>query len=259
MDTKSNTKAGIFVVIGLSLFVVMLFAISGNSSFFNATYRLYVKMPEVRGIATGSVVQLVGVPVGNVEEITFNQKGDLVMVLLIESDYQERITEGSIAGLRTQGALGDKFVYIMPGDYGAPPLKDGDYITTEEGSDLFSALSEKGDQVEYLFEMLRDARDLIREIKGDGEIKDAIISLKQAAANLNQFTSDLNGNGSGKELRNTIERLNQIMAKIDNGNGSLGALINDPSLYKKLNDFLGGKDVSPIKSAIRDSIQEIEQ
>jgi len=215
-------------------------------------------MNDVRGLSQGSVVQLMGLPVGNVDEITFDKKGNLVLVLLINKKFQKRITEGSTAGLRTQGALGDKFVFVTPGPMTASPLKNGSYIETEIGGDLFTTLSERGDQLEYLFEIIKDTRDVMKDLKGDGELRVIIKELAIASKNLSQFSQDLNADQGGKDLNKSLKKLNQILAKIDNGSGSLGALINDPSLYNKLRVLLGEKNVSPIKSAIRDAIQESE-
>ena len=50
--------------------------------------------------------------------------------------------------------------------------------------------------------------------------------------------SDLRGKDN-KELKEAIQRLNNILGKIDRGEGSLGALINDPVVHERLTSLLG--------------------
>ena len=57
------------------------------------------------------------------------------------------ITENSRASVRTQGALGDKFVYIEPGDLSAKALKDGDFLTSDASGDILDMIAEKGQEL----------------------------------------------------------------------------------------------------------------
>ena len=57
-------------------------------------------------------------------------------------------------------------------------------------------------------------------------------------------------------------RLNSILAKIDTGEGTLGLLLNDPTLYEDLKRLLGGAQRSAVvRTLIRMSAgdKEVEQ
>ncbi len=58
-------KVGLAVGIGLFLFIVTLFLLGGDS-LFRSTYFLKVRFDSVQGLGPGSVVQVLGIPVGNV-------------------------------------------------------------------------------------------------------------------------------------------------------------------------------------------------
>lgn len=60
------------------------------------------------------------------------------------------------------------------------------------------------------------------------QIDSALASLEQSMQNFEQVTS---------ELETTNKRLNSILIKIDEGEGSLGMMINDPSLYNNLDSL----------------------
>ena len=100
--------------------------LGGDKFFFSRTYHLKIHMPQVQGLGKGSVVSLSGVPVGNVERIEFVPGSSEVEVnITVQKSAQRKITEGSLASIKTQGALGDKYVYIEPGPITGAPIKDG--------------------------------------------------------------------------------------------------------------------------------------
>ena len=52
-------------------------------------------------------------------------------------------------------------------------------------------------------------------------------------------------------------RLNSILAKVDRGEGTLGLLLNDPTLYEDLKRLIGGAERSAlVRSLIRMSSDE---
>ncbi|MCB0348751.1 MAG: MCE family protein [Bdellovibrionales bacterium] len=259
MATGAEKKVGMFVIIGFIALVVVVFVIGGNRSLFSSTYELKVYFKQVQGISKGSVVQLVGLPIGNVSRIEFQDDSyQLAVIMEINTKFKDRITAGSTAGVRTQGALGDKFIFITPGPQENEPIANNGVLDPEQGGDLFSTLSEKGSNISEIFEIITGLKNMVKDLNGNNEMKDIITNLKSTTQELKTFTNDLNTNRSGQEIRQTISKLHQIIAKIENGSGTLGAIINDPTLYKKLQQLAGPQNVSPIKSAIRESIKETE-
>src|SRR5262245_48778458 len=111
------------------MFCVSVILLGGDKFFLKTTYELKVRLPQVQGLGRGSVVSVVGVPVGNVRDIQFIPGSTDVDVLVsLEASVYDRITEGSKATVKTQGALGDKYIYIDPGPLGGKPLKPGSVI-----------------------------------------------------------------------------------------------------------------------------------
>lgn len=268
MDTKHHEKrVGAFLLGGLVIILFSIFVIGKNRSIFSSTYELKVAFDQVQGISPGSVVQLIGVNVGNVKRIEFTKDNSaLVVVLEIEKSFQDRITEGSKAGVRTQGALGDKFVYITPGPSTGAPMKEEAYLTTESGGDLFSTISEKSQEINSIFEIIHDLRQMLKDINGNGEMKTVVQNLKNTSEKLSStadaaevFMKESTRNQSGKELRESVSKLNAILTKIDDGTGTLGALINDPALYQSLSRVVGSPQQSSLKNVVRESIRKAEE
>jgi outer membrane protein OmpA-like peptidoglycan-associated protein len=96
----------------------------------------------------------------------------------------------SVAAIKTEGLIGDKFVEVSFGSDKAPAIQNGDTIASEAPVDI-SNLVKKTDQI--------------------------LDSAKSAV-------SDLDG---------TAANLKSISAKVDQGKGTVGALINDKTIYAK--------------------------
>ena len=76
--------------------------------------------------------------------------------------------------------------------------------------------------------------------------------LASAAARLNQDLENL-------QLKAAVTNLNSILEKINNGQGTLGALVNDPSLYDDAKALVGGTNRSRIvRNMVRQTIQKNE-
>lgn len=260
----AELKVGIGVTIGLILFIVTIFLLGGNRSLFSSTYILKAPFEKIDGLSPGSVVRLSGYEVGNVSEIQFSEQDSVLMVYLkIYKDYQNKITTNSIAGLRTQGALGDKYVYISPGEPGGTPLKHEDTLLVEASGDLISTLTQRGEELAKIFDILNELSVFAKTLNKDGRSDKMMNNLVSASNHMNvameKFNlalSDLRGEDQ-KNLKKISKNLASILEKIDNGSGTLGGLINDPTIHDKIREFVGGpKRNDYMKSVIQKTVSE---
>lgn len=255
-------KVGLMVGAGLALFMISTLLLGGGKKFFTSTYHLKVRFDSVTGVAPGSVVQVSGIPVGNVVGLKFAPNSLQVEVILeIEKSFQNRVTEGSVAGARTQGALGDKYIYITPGSESNPPMKEGDVLTTEKGGDIFATLAEKGDDIQNVFNVFKEAQHLLANLNADGKsaqlMPNLVKSTDELQATLAQLRLAIQGNGKDDGgLKSAMSHFESVMKKVDKGNGTLGALINDPEIHERLKAALGGSSHSTfLKNQVRETIR----
>ena len=65
--------------------------------------------------------------------------------------------------------------------------------------------------------------------------------------------------GGFEELVAAARTLNDVLGKIDEGQGTLGLLVNDPTLYEDMKVLLGGAQRSTLlRSMIRMAVEEGE-
>ena len=262
MKPTIELKVGAFVFVGLILMAVSILMLGGDKALFKKHYHLFVEYGQVQGLATGSVVSLTGLPVGNVSKIIFIPEHNKLRVdLKLDQAYQDRIHEGTTAEIRTQGALGDKFIYLTPGPQDRPALDNNAELIAVEGGDFMSVISSKGDSLKHVFEIITELRNLMKAINGDGRSQKIMDNLTASSQSLKMMVQELHGEGDQKsELRKSVVHLSSILRKIDQGEGTLGALINDPTLHENLKALLGGSPRQRyLKGLARDAIQSNEE
>jgi phospholipid/cholesterol/gamma-HCH transport system substrate-binding protein len=256
-------RAGLFVLTGTVLLIFSLFLVGGDRFFANYV-SLHARFETVQGLSAGSVVSLAGIPVGNVRKFEFiPEENKLDVELRIDANYLHRITEGSFVDIRTQGALGDKYIYIQPGPPGGNTLKDGDQIPITTSPDLLTLFSEKSKDISKVFEIMDEIHRFTKALNTDNRTdrmmknfaessEDMKATFKDAREMMNALKSE-----DSKKLSSAVEKLDQILTKIDRGEGTLGGLINDPALHESLKSLVGAPDKKKsIKSLIRSSIEK---
>lgn len=131
---------GVFALLGmlavgyLTVKLGRLEVLSGNY------YVVHARFQNVSGLKAGSSVEIAGVPVGRVSAITVNPKSFVALVDM-KIDKAVALTDDTIASIKTQGLIGDKFVRLSPGG-SKMALQPGDtLLETESAIDLEELIS----------------------------------------------------------------------------------------------------------------------
>jgi phospholipid/cholesterol/gamma-HCH transport system substrate-binding protein len=231
-------KVGAFVVLGLSLLVVFVFAIGDLSTAFKPGYRLRVIFDSANGITDGSPVQYAGVEVGKVQRVDLVLAADHAIPkvqLSVRLPVDVTVRSDDNASISTFGLLGEKYLQITPGPgdgavlepdgalVGKPPVSTEDImerssaVLSEFERTLQGLNSLVGDQEAriYLKETLLEARDATRHWKALGE------------------------------------RLNLASSYIESGQGSVGKFLFDDQLYQRALLFVDDLRAHPWKLLAR--------
>jgi phospholipid/cholesterol/gamma-HCH transport system substrate-binding protein len=253
----TKLKVGIFLAAGLIVLSISVFMLGANKSIFQHSYRIITYFDSVQGLNTGAVVSLAGVKIGNVETIDYDMDKNLVrVVFLMNASYAKKTKSDSIVEIRTQGALGDKFLYITPGITGTP-IENRAELKSEYGNDLLSVLNKRGSESEKLFDAINNLNKILKGMADQNKLPGLISKLDQAAGNLNDSSVKIKQALGTNRLEKSLVKMDNILEKIDNGQGTLGALINDRSIHERLKTILGaGQKQQQVKSIIKSSVDE---
>ena len=114
MKISSSFKVGILAIVALSILLFTVLWIKGRS--FSSAERIEVQFKDVTGMRPGSGVQMMGLRVGQVEEITPVVSGESSYVKMKFVITQPGITipKASTLSIQQSGLIGEQFLEITP-------------------------------------------------------------------------------------------------------------------------------------------------
>ncbi len=252
-EKNAQIRTGVFVTAVTALLIVSILFFGGDRAFLKSYVFYKIKFKSTQGLVPGSVISVAGVEVGHIEQITFTAEHTLDTIISVEKTHMPLVNENSEASIRTQGALGDKYIYITAGTEGAKPLTPGDYIKAEDSGDIMEILSNKMSDLTALTETVKELNILLHNLNADGKSAHITENIIGATKGISNLTSDAN-------IKATFATLKSVLNKIDAGEGTLGKLVNDASIYERLVNLLGDAPRNQyLKPLLREAIKQNEQ
>ncbi|MEO6876141.1 MAG: MlaD family protein [Opitutaceae bacterium] len=217
-NLQQTARVGLFFLLGLALTWVTFATLSGGSVFKAKGYRLIAGFESLKELKKGDEVRMAGVTIGSIEKTRLDlahRRGEAV--LLINPDVQ--IANDATASIVMAGLIGTNYVGIDLGSAGAAPLEPGAEIRTKVTPDINSIMTDIG----ALGTKLNTALSSITgSISGDGKTPGLFQKLDKLVTE------------NSEKVSATMTNLQGITMKLNNGEGTLGKLINDPTLHDEL-------------------------
>ena len=266
MRRRDEVLVGLFTTVAIIILALSsIWLVRGG---LNRGYLLHSRFAWGSGIKQGAPVWLVGVTVGAVDKVSLDQNGTLVVTYRIQRDY--RVPMGSVATIVPNGFFGDMAIALTPPRPNPVSYEPGDTIPIGVASAGLQALLQRADTLTGALsimmgalksqfvdsggirEMRRTAFALNRVLESFNQI--AAIQSRELQQTLVALRSRVNAVDSVRidstmrafqasasslqalsgELQTASTRFNTILNKVENGDGSLAKLMNDPGLYNDL-------------------------
>ena len=261
--TWTELRVGVFVLVGLSVLAAGIFYVTGAGPL-APKYRLKTYLPEVSDLADGASVRVDGVEVGNVESIRFlprtpgkttDRNKNIEVMMRVDRRFQGDILTDSVASLRTQGLLGNRYVTVTRGMTGTP-IPDGGVIPGTEEKAMTEVVERSAEVLGNLSALSTDVRDLIAGVQAGRGTLGKLLTDEQAYRHLNNVlakteamaTDIQDGKGTlGKlvasdEMYTKVDKglddVNVMLADMRAGKGTLGKLIYDPTFYDQAKETM---------------------
>ena len=104
-------------------------------------FELNARFNSVSGLRVGADVELAGVPVGRVAAITLDDNPTMPRALVrMVLDRDLRLSEDTIASVKTSGLIGDKYINLQPGGMPDKVAAGGELTETESSVNLESLI-----------------------------------------------------------------------------------------------------------------------
>ena len=103
---------GLFMIIGIACLTYLSVKLGRMEIIGDKGYKLYAEFSEIGGLKNGASVEIAGVEVGRVRNISLS---DYQAKVELQINSGVKIQDDSIAAVKTKGLLGEKYIQISPG------------------------------------------------------------------------------------------------------------------------------------------------
>ncbi len=258
-DRKNYLISGLFISALLTVVMVTIFMLNKENPLFSSSITLVTEVKSAQNLKDGAGVQLRGIKVGSVKSIEFKNLETLRINLSVLKTYAEWIKVDSEISFKTQGVLGDKFLEISGGTEAASRIEDNGFIKADEDSKIDHIITKGEDLVVAAGSVLTKFDRILSSVE-DKRLEKILINLENLSANTNKVMTTLNDKNLTQTIanfKNSSNSLNNMMTRIEEGPGTLHALIYDQGLHEDLRSLVGGANRNKVlKFFIRESIKK---
>jgi phospholipid/cholesterol/gamma-HCH transport system substrate-binding protein len=255
-DTSNKIKLGIFFSIGMMVFIVGIYFIGEGKQLFRTTFRISGVFKDVAGLQPGNNVRLSGINVGTVDNIMIVSDTSVRVEILIDESTRKFIKKDAIAGIGSEGLMGNKTIIMYPGTGGKREIENNDIIQTVPPlgvDDFMISLSKTIDNATNITNDLSKITENIHS--GKGTIGRLLMDQSMSQNVDSTFTNLKDGSAGFKilmdkandideiltSLKTTIDNtssltsnVSKITDSIHSGKGTLGMLLMDSTMRQNI-------------------------
>jgi len=133
-----ETLVGLFVVVGVASLGYLAIKLGKLEVIGTRGYTVVAEFDSVAGLMNGAVVEIGGVEVGRVRDITLKNYRAVVAMSI---DPGVKLQDDAIVSVRTKGLIGEKYVRITPGASDKLVQPGGRIRDTEDPVDMEQLIS----------------------------------------------------------------------------------------------------------------------
>lgn len=295
-DNKKAITVGIFLFLGIVIFLVGVFTLGGQRKTFVKSFQLNVVFDDIQGLKVGNNVWFSGVKVGIIKKIEFYGTSQVKVTLSVEEEAHKYIHKDAKASISSDGLIGNKIVVIDGGTPKFPFIEDGDLLAvnkTLSTDDIMKTLQVNNKNLnditndfKLLASNLVEGKGTMGALLTDQQIADnfkAIVknletttaSANRMALQLNTFSNKLNTKGgladelltdtvifarlktSVDELQKTAASTAKMTANLDHASGQLTK--SDNAVGILLNDPKTAEQVKTLMNNLETSSKKLDE
>ena len=255
-NTTNKMKLGIFISLGITVFILAIYFIGEKQQLFRSTFRLSGVFKDVGGLQAGNNVRLSGINVGTIDNVTIISDTSVRVVILVDESTRKFIKKDAVASIGSEGLMGNKVLIINPGTGDKKIIEDNDIIATTQPTEIDEILKSLKTTIDNTADITGDLAKIATNIEsGKGtigrlmmdkswrqNIESTILNLKEGAVGFRVFMDKADElDEILTSLKTTINNtsnitndLAKISKNIESGRGTIGRLLMDPSAAQNI-------------------------
>lgn len=228
MGISTEKKVGLFFLLTL-IVLGFLIELVEDWNPFEDRVRYFADFASVVGLKAGDPVRVAGVEVGKIESIEL--AGEQVRVRFAVAKGTT-VRADSVARIRQTNLLGGQFLGLDFGSEGSPILPPGSTVPTRESTNIDQLISNLDRNQERVFGELGRVVENIR-----GPLTDSVVRFESVVRKVDQGEGTLgrlvNDPTLYTDLQVAVGDLKNILGRLEDGEGTIGKLLQDPALYEE--------------------------
>jgi phospholipid/cholesterol/gamma-HCH transport system substrate-binding protein len=239
MKKEQYVGLGIFVVVGLLLFTAGIFLIGNRRLLFQQSFEVWTEFSTITGVQNGATVRVSGKDAGEILDIQVPpDPGKKFRVKMrVTEEMHPLVRTDSVVSIQTDGLVGNRFLSISSGTKEHPEAPPGSTIPGQEPFEFADLMQQASDTMRSVNETIDSVQDDL-----ENTLQVTAETISEARAIIEQTGGDIKGITSSSNK--IASNLNEMLADVRQGRGTIGKLVTDDSLYQNATSIAENVEVT---------------
>ncbi len=235
MQIKENRRqvtVGIFIFLGLAIFVLGVFTLGGQKKTFTKSISLNMVFDDIQGLKSGNNVWFSGVKIGTIKKIQFYGTSQVQVFINIDEEAHKYIHKDATASISSDGLIGNKIIVLTGGSTKLPFIEDGDQLTVSTALSTDEIMKTFQVNNKNLVDITNDFKTLSKSLVDGKGTAGALLSDEEIANNFRAIVANLKNTTVAANKMST--ELNQFTRKMNTEGGLADKLMTDTAVFAQL-------------------------
>ncbi len=275
---KAFTKEVKIAIVAIVGVIILFFGMNflKGLNLFSSTDDYYIEFKNISGLSSSSPIYADGYQVGTVKNIIYDYSGEHPTRVLVGLDKAMRIPVGSSAEIESD-MMGNVKVNLLLANSPRERVMPGGTIIGDVNAGALGKAAEMIPTIEKMLPKIDSILASVNMLLADPALAQSLHNVQTITSNLTTSSAELNtlmkqlnhgvpvmmakANGvldntnrltgnlaaldiesTKRQVDQTISNVQELTAKLNSNNGTLGLLMNDASLYNNLNSTMQSAD-----------------